>query len=95
VNVGAGYNGFDRIYSVPVMGNIIFHRGNWRFGGGAGYSFNKRVSGSGSSGAALDIIAGYVLTHGRNPTNVDLRYFFISGADNELDGLSVTYGLKF
>lgn len=95
VNVGAGYNGFDRIYSVPVMGNIVFHRGAWRFGGGAGYSFNKRISGSGSNGAAIDLIAGYQLTHGRYPTDVDLRYFFISGSSNELDGWSLTYGLRF
>jgi len=95
VTVGIGYNGFDRIYSVPIMGNVIFHPGNWRLGGGAGYSFNKRVDGRGSAGAALDLLAGYTLTHGKYPTNVDLRYFFISGSSDELDGLSITYGLKF
>lgn len=95
VTVGAGYNGWDRIYSVPVMGQVIAHPGAWRFGGGAGYSFNKRVSGRGSNGAILDLIVGYSLTHGKMPTNVDLRYFFVSGSSNELDGLSITYGLKF
>ncbi len=95
VNVGIGYNGFDRVYSVPVTGQFIYHPGNWRLGGGAGYSFNKRVSGRGSNGAVLDLLAGYTLTHGKYPTNVDLRYYFVSGANNELDGLSITYGLKF
>ena len=95
VTVGIGYNGFDRIYSVPVMGQIIFHPGAWRYGGGAGYSFNKRINGSGSNGSVIDLLVGYSLTTGRMPTNVDLRYFFVGGSSNELDGLSITYGLKF
>jgi hypothetical protein len=95
VTVGIGYNGFDRVYSVPVTGQIIFHPGNLRYGGGAGYAFNKRVSGKGSNGAVVDLLVGYVLTRGRYPTNVDLRYFFVGGSNNELDGWSLTYGLKF
>ncbi len=95
VNVGVGYNGFDRVYSVPVVGNIVFHPGSWRLGGGAGYSFNKRVSGGGSNGSVIDLLVGYNLSHGRYPTNVDLRYFFVGGSSDELDGLSFTYGLRF
>ena len=95
VTVGVGYNGFDRIYSVPVTGQLIFHRNSWRYGGGAGYAFNKRIDGSGSSGAVIDLLLGYTLSHGRYPTNVDIRYFFVGGSSNELDGLSLTYGLRF
>src|SRR5258708_36873310 len=32
VNVGIGYNGFDRIYSVPVTLSAIMHPGNLRVG---------------------------------------------------------------
>jgi hypothetical protein len=95
INVGIGYNGFDRIYSVPVTGQIIFHPHNLRIGGGAGYSFNKRISGKGSNGSVIDLLVGYALSHGRYPTNIDLRYFFVGGSSNELDGWSLTYGLKF
>jgi hypothetical protein len=95
VTVGIGYNGFDRIYSVPVTGQIIFHPGNLRVGGGIGYAFNKRINGGGSNGSVFDLLVGYTLTRGRYPTNVDLRYFFVGGSSNELDGLSITYGLKF
>jgi len=95
VTVGIGYNGFDRVYSVPVIGNIVYHRANLRIGGGAGYSFNKRIDGRGSNGAVIDLLLGYAVTHGRYPSNVDLRYFFVGGSSNELDGLSLTYGLRF
>lgn len=95
VAVGIGYNGFDRVYSVPVMGELIFHRGNLRLGGGAGYSFNKRISGQGSNGSVINLLAGYVVSRGKYPTNVDVRYYFVGGSSNELDGLSITYGLKF
>lgn len=95
VTVGGGYNGWDQVYSVPVMGQLILHPGNWRLGGGAGYSFNRRVSGRGSNGAVIDLLVGYTLTHGKTPTNVDVRYYFVSGSASELDGLSVTYGLRF
>lgn len=95
VTVGIGYNGFDRIYSVPVTAQLIFHKGNLRIGGGAGYAFNKRIDGSGSNGSVIDLLVGYNLSHGRYPTNIDARYFFVGGSNNELDGLSITYGLRF
>jgi hypothetical protein len=95
LTVGIGYNGFDRSYSVPVMLNIIGHRGNLRFGGGAGYSFGKRLDGSGSNGAALSLILGYQLTHGKNPLTFDFRYYFVAGSNQELDGYSFTLGIKF
>ena len=95
ITVGIGYNGFDRIYSVPVTGQLIFHPNSWRLGAGVGYAFNKRIDGSGSNGSVFNLLLGYTLTRGRYPTNVDMRYFFVGGSNNELDGLSVTYGLKF
>ena len=95
VNVGIGYNGFDRIYSVPVTGTVIFHQGNMRYGAGAGYSFNKRVSGRGSNGSVIDLLLGYTVSRGRNASSVDLRYFFVGGSSNELDGMSLTYGIRF
>src|SRR5579871_3986267 len=56
VNVGIGYNGFDRIYSVPVTLSIIAHPGNLRYGAGLGYSFNKRVDGRGSNGSIFTLL---------------------------------------
>ncbi|HLK58536.1 MAG TPA: hypothetical protein VKU00_18345 [Chthonomonadaceae bacterium] len=95
VNVGIGYNGFDRIYSIPVQVTGIVHKNNLRFGGGVGYSFNKRVDGRGSDGTALSLLLGYQLAQGRAPLSIDLRYYFIGGSDSELDGLSLTLGGKF
>ena len=94
VNVGIGYNGFDTVYSVPITGSIIFHPGSVRFGIGAGYSFNKRVDGSGSNGTVISLIAGYEFVHGKNPLSIDARYNFIGGSSNELDGLGITLGIK-
>src|SRR5689334_13666125 len=37
VNVGIGYNGWDRVYSVPVMVTGILHKANLRYGAGLGY----------------------------------------------------------
>lgn len=95
VLVGIGYNGFDRVYSVPVQINLIAHKNNLRYGAGAGYSFNKRLSGGGSNGTALSLILGYTPIHGKNPVSIDARYFFFSGSSNELDGLSLTIGAQF
>lgn len=94
INIGIGYNGFDRVYNIPVMGNIIWHKGNFRYGFGAGYAFGKRIDGRGISGAALGVNLGYQLTQTRNPLSLDLRYLFMSGADNELDGYSLTLGIR-
>lgn len=95
VNIGVGYNGFDRVYNVPILVNVIGKQGNYRYGVGGGYSFGKRIDGRGMSGAALDLLLGYQLTMGRTPLSVDLRYLFIAGADNELDGYSLTLGMRF
>ena len=95
IQVGIGYNGFDRVYSIPATVNLLLKRGDFRLGGGAGYSFNKRIDGRGSNGAALVAIVGYQITHSRTPITADLRYYFISGSDNELDGYSLTFGVKF
>lgn len=95
VLVGIGYNGLDRVYSVPVMINLIAHKNNLRYGAGAGYSFNKRIDGSGSNGTALAVILGYTPVHGKNPISVDLRYFFLGGSSSELDGYSLTIGAQF
>ena len=95
VNIGVGYNGFDRVYNVPILVNIIGKQGKYRYGVGAGYSFGKRLDGRGVSGGALSLILGYQLTMGKNPLSADLRYLFISGANNELDGYSLTLGMRF
>jgi hypothetical protein len=95
VLVGIGYNGFDRVYSVPIQINLIAHKNNLRYGAGVGYSFNKRLDGSGSNGSALSVILGYTPIHGKNPISIDARYFFFGGSSNELDGLSLTIGAQF
>ena len=95
VNVGIGYNGWDRVYSVPIMVNGIVHKNNLRFGGGLGYAFNKRVDGRGASGTAMSLLVGYQLSQGRAPLSIDVRYFFLGGTDSELDGWSLTLGGKF
>ena len=95
VNVGIGYNGFDRVYSIPIQITGILHKNNLRYGGGVGYSFGKRVDGRGTSGTALSLLVGYQLSQGRSPLSVDLRYYFTSGNDSELDGYSLTIGGKF
>lgn len=95
IHIGIGYNGFNTVYSVPIMANIIAYHGNLRYGVGAGYYFGKRLSGRGASGSALDLILGYQITNTSNPLSLDLRYFFLSGASNELDGYGLTLGYKF
>jgi hypothetical protein len=95
VNVGIGYNGFDRVYSIPVQVTGIVHKNNLRYGGGLGYAFNKRVDGRGANGAAISLLVGYQLSQGRAPLSIDLRYYFTSGTESELDGYSITLGGKF
>lgn len=95
IYVGVGYNGFGDVYSVPVMVELVGVQHNLRYGGGAGYAFGKRVAGNGASGAALNLLLGYEFVHGKNPLSADMRYYFISGADNEFDGFSFTLGLQF
>ena len=42
----------------------------------------------------MDLLLGYQFTRGRNPVSVDLRYMFIGGSSNELDGYSLTLGMQ-
>lgn len=93
--VGIGYNGFNNVYSVPITAEIQAFRGNLRYGVGAGYSFGKRLNGRGSNGAVLNLLLGYQIRYGTNPISVDLRYYFVSGSSNELDGYSLTLGYRF
>ena len=95
ITLGIGYNGLNSVYSVPIMLNIIGKHDNVRYGGGVGYSFGKRTEGPSFTGVAFDVILGYQLTHGRNPMNLDLRWYFITGASSELDGPSLTWGIQF
>ena len=96
VSIGVGYYGLSDVYSIPIMVNVVGRRANWRYGFGGGYAFGRRLDGRGSSGAALGLILGYQINSAsRYPMNVDLRYNFISGASNELDGYSITLGVKF
>jgi hypothetical protein len=90
--VGAGYNGFGSVYSVPITISGIIHQNQFRYGAALGYAFGKRVESSATQGVLLGLIAGYQFT----PTITgDIRYNFISGADNQLDGFSVTAGYRF
>jgi hypothetical protein len=95
ITIGVGYYGLDKVYSIPIMIHYIGRQNRWRYGFGAGYSFGKRLSGRGMSGATIGLLLGYQLHVGRYPANVDLRYNFISGANSELDGYSLTFGIKF
>jgi len=95
VNVGIGYNGWDRVYAVPIMVTGIMHKANLRYGGGLGYSFNKRLDGRGNNGTAISLLLGYQFGRSKNPLSVDARYYFFGGSDNELDGLSITLGGNF
>ncbi|MCS6777011.1 MAG: hypothetical protein RMJ43_11290 [Chloroherpetonaceae bacterium] len=96
VSIGVGYYGLGNVYSVPIMAHIIGHRESWRYGIGGGYAFGRRLDGRGSAGAAIGLLVGYQINRAsRYPLNVDLRYNFISGANNELDGYSITLGVKF
>ena len=95
VTVGLGYNGWDSVYSVPVMVNGIMHKANLRYGGGVGYAFSKRLDGQGTNGTALSLLLGYQFSKSRNPLSIDARYYFVGGSSNELDGLSITFGGTF
>jgi hypothetical protein len=94
-SIGIGYNGWDQVFSVPVTGNIIGYHGHLRYGLGAGISFGQRIDGDGTSGAVIDLLIGYTVRGGVNPMDVDLRYYFVSGCDSELDGYSLTLGYHF
>lgn len=95
VNIGIGYNGMDTVYNIPITANLVAYKDNIRYGAGFGYSYGKRISGRGTSGTAFDLLLGYQLTRGRTPLSVDLRYLFIGGSSNELDGYSLSVGIKF
>ncbi len=95
LTLGAGYNGSETVYNIPIVFTIVYHMKDVRVGGLFGYSFGKRVNGQGMAGAALGLLAGYRLKQGVNPITVDARYYVISGADSELNGLSVTIGMGF
>lgn len=80
---GAGYSFGRRNNDLPP---------NTSIGGGNQFGANTT---RGTMGTVFDLLLGYQLTRGRNPLSVDLRYYFIGGASNELDGYSVTLGMKF
>lgn len=93
--VGIGYNGLNDVYSIPLTLNIVTTQHNLRYGAGVGYAYGKRLDARGTSGPLIDLILGYQLTHTTNPLSLDVRYYFISGSGNELDGYSFTLGYKF
>lgn len=95
LSVGIGFNGLNEVYSIPLTLNLTAYQHNLRYGGGVGYAYGKRLDGRGMSGPLLNLILGYQLTQTTNPISLDLRYYFISGAGNELDGYSLTLGYKF
>ena len=80
---GAGYAFGRRNNDLPAQPGI-----------GVGNQFGTSTT-RGTSGTVLDLLLGYQLTHGRNPLSVDLRYFFIGGSSDSLDGYSLTLGMKF
>jgi hypothetical protein len=95
INIGVGFNGMSNAYSVPVMGYIVGKAGNFRYGFGAGYSFNRKLDGTGSSDAVVGPLLGYRFTGEPYHLSLDLRYNFVSGTNNELDGYSLTIGARF
>jgi len=95
ISAGIGYDGLNDVYAVPIVLDITFHSANIRYGMGTGYAFGKRLDGRGTSGPLISFLLGYQLTRTTNPLSLDLRYFFISGSSNELDGYSLTLGYKF
>jgi hypothetical protein len=95
IHIGVGYNGFGSIYNVPFLIDFVEHSNNLRYGFGAGYSFGKRIDGRGTSGVTLELLLGYQLTRTTNPLSLDLRYDFVSGSNDELDGYSLTLGYRF
>lgn len=95
INIGIGYNGFDTVYDIPILANIVSVHNNLRYGIGAGYSFGRRLDGRGTDGPVIDLLVGYQLTHTTNPLSLDLRYYFVSGSGNELDGYGLTLGYRF
>lgn len=95
LNIGVGYNGINDVYSVPISIMAVAHQHKFRWGVGTGYSYGKRIDGRGLSGTLLTLLLGYELRPGRNPLSADLRYNFVSGANNELDGYSLTFGIRF
>lgn len=95
VNVGIGYHGLDKVYSIPITIMGIGTKDNLRYGIGTGYAFGQRINGSGTSGPLISLLLGYQARQGRIPLSLDLRYTFISGSNNELDGYSITLGAKF
>jgi hypothetical protein len=94
-SIGIGYNGWDQVFSVPVTANLIGYKDHLRYGIGAGISFGQRIDGDGTTGAVIDLILGYGLTGGKTPLDLELRYYFVSGSSNELDGYSLTLGMHF
>lgn len=95
ISAGIGYNGNSDVYSVPIVLDLTALSHNLRYGVGTGYAFGKRLNGQGTSGPLLSLLLGYQLTHTTNPLSLDLKYYFISGSSNELDGYSFTLGYKF
>ena len=95
ISAGIGYNGLNDVYSVPIVLDLTALSGNLRYGAGTGYAFGKRLDGRGTSGPLISLLLGYQLTRTTNPLSLDLRYYFISGSSNELDGYSLTLGYKF
>ncbi len=95
VTIGIGYHGIDPIYSIPLTVDLVAYKDNLRYGGGVGYAFGKRANGRGLKGTVEELLLGYQLTRGRNPVSVDLRYMFIGGSSSELDGYSLTFGMRF
>ncbi len=95
ITAGIGFNGIDQVYSVPLLINVTSSMHNLRYGGGIGYAFSKRINGRGVNGIAFDLLVGYQLTQTVNPLSIDLRYYFIGSTNNELDGYSLSLGIKF
>ena len=93
LTVGFGYVGGENFYSVPIMLNAVWKHNKMYFGGGFGYAFGKRLDGRPMGAISLDALVGTQLNTGKNALSAELRYSFIGGSDNELDGLSVTLGM--
>ena len=95
VTVGIGYNGTSDIYSVPALINLIGHHNRMRYGFGVGIAFDRLPNHESTNGLAANALLGFQLTGGRNPTTIDLRYYFIGSTADQMDGFGLTYGIKF
>ncbi len=93
--VSIEYYGDSGVYNIPMMLNAITQTKRFRFGVGMGIGLGRQVDGASTSGVAYNVLAGVVLKEAPNPITFDLRYIGMTTANNDLNGLSMTFGFQF